>query len=189
MSHRLLVIRFIPLSLLCTLLGAWIAAAEEAPEKPEGKPAVRAEKQYNLDKNGLAIQGYDPVAYFKEGGGEPRAGKESISVTLGKTTYRFASDENKALFEKNPAKYEPAYGGWCAYAMGAKGQKVEINPKAFTITDGRLCLFYKTVLTDTRKAWDKEVKTLKPNADKSWESISGEKPPVKKEGETAKESH
>lgn len=168
---------------LIVLIVSTARGAEEAIENTEGKQPTRAEKHYNLDKDGLAIQGYDPVSYFKEGGGEPKQGKDSLKVTLGHTTYYFANEKNRALFEKDPAKYEPAYGGWCAYAMGAKGEKVEINPKAFTITDGRLCLFYKTIITDTRKSWTKDVKTLKPNADASWEKISGEKLAVEKKAE------
>lgn len=157
------------------LLCAAAANAEDANKTEEGEAVKRAEDQYNLAKDGLAIHGYDPVSYFKEGGGAPLQGKDSLKVTLGKTTYHFASEKNKALFEKDPAKYEPAYGGWCAYAMGAKGEKVEINPKAFVITEGKLYLFYKTLLTDTRKPWSKDEATLKSKADESWEKLSGEK--------------
>ena len=131
----------------------------------------RVDGERNLGDSGLAIEGYDPVAYFKEGGGEATPGKPEITHTIGNTTYRFATEAHRELFQEDPAKYEPAYGGWCAYAMGAKGEKVEVNPKAFTITDGKLCLFYKTFVTDTRKPWSKDVATLKPKADTAWKSI------------------
>ena len=154
------------MAILAACLSALMLAAvsEETSDK-------RADKEFNLDKDGLAIQGYDPVAHFDGGGGQPTPGQASITETVGKTTYRFATAANRDRFRENPAKYEPAYGGWCAYAMGAKGEKVEVNPKAFTITDGKLCLFYKTIITDTRKPWKKDVATLKPKADASWKAI------------------
>lgn len=86
----------------------------------------------NLGKGGLALQGYDPVAYFPEGGGEPKPGKAGLTVTRHGVTYRFASEAHRELFLENPARYEPAFGGWCAYAM-AEGDKVEIDPTSFLI--------------------------------------------------------
>ena len=58
------------------------------------------------------------------------------------TTYRFISQQNREEFAKNPARYEPQYGGWCAYAMGKQGEKVEVDPETFKILDGKLFLFY-----------------------------------------------
>jgi YHS domain-containing protein len=153
-------------SILLVCLLALLSSAFAEDNDPK-----RVDGERNLGDNGLAIEGYDPVAYFKEGGGEATPGKPEITHTIGKTTYRFASEAHRELFRKNPAKYEPAYGGWCAYAMGAKGEKVAVNPKAFTITDGTLCLFYKTFVTDTRKPWNKDVATLKPKADTAWKAL------------------
>src|SRR5690349_3167282 len=70
-------------------------------------------QNFNLEKN-LAIQGYDPVAYFKEN--KPAKGKSEISVSYLGVTYYFSSPENKTAFIKEPTAYEPQYGGWCAYA-------------------------------------------------------------------------
>ena len=69
----------------------------------------------NVDKNGLALQGYDPVAFFTEN--KPVKGKPEFKSTDQGVTYLFASAENKMRFEKEPAKYEPAFGGFCAYGM------------------------------------------------------------------------
>ncbi len=160
MTRRALLLATISLTMLCL------------PTSADEEKTLQAEDEFNLAKDGLALQGYDPVAYFKEGGATPTPGKGSITHTLGKRTYRFATEANRDRFKASPEKYEPAYGGWCAYAMGDSGEKVEINPKAFIITDGQLFLFYKTFLTDTRKPWTENEATLKPKADTAWERIS-----------------
>lgn len=69
-------------------------------------------KQFNLEKAGLAIQGYDPVAYFTSH--KALEGKKEISAVYNGTTYRFITRQNRDEFTKNPARYEPQYGGWCA---------------------------------------------------------------------------
>src|SRR3954451_10330679 len=96
------------------------------------------QKQFNLD-NGVAIQGYDAVAYMKQG--KAVKGKKEFSVNQDGVDYYFSSEANKDEFKKSPAKYEPEYGGWCAYAMGSKGEKVSIDPATFKIVDGKLYLF------------------------------------------------
>ena len=75
--------------------------------------------QYNLE-NKLAILGYDPVGYFTQG--KAIKGKKEISASYQGVTFKFSSTENKEMFLKNPSKYEPQYGGWCAYAMGSNGK-------------------------------------------------------------------
>jgi len=129
---------------------------------------------YNLGKDNLAVQGYDPVAYFEEGGGKAKQGSKEITLVYRGVLYRFASEEHRKLFEKQPTRYEPAYGGWCAYAM-AKEDKVEIDPESFLVTDGELMLFYKSWLNDTRKKWLKEPDVLKPKADAYWKSLTEKK--------------
>src|SRR5262245_37649199 len=69
----------------------------------------------NLDKNNLAIQGYDPVAFFSEN--KPIKGNPEIKSTYEGAVYLFASAENKQLFEKEPGKYRPAFGGFCAFGV------------------------------------------------------------------------
>ena len=78
-------------------------------------------------REGIAIRGYDPVAYFRDGG--PRPGKPEFSVSHGGATWRFASAEHKALFEADPQRYLPAYGGFCAYGT-SRGYLVKIEPEA-----------------------------------------------------------
>lgn len=128
----------------------------------------------NLEK-GLAIQGYDPVAYFEVGGGSPTKGSEELSVTFDGATYRFATEKNRDLFLERPTRFEPFYGGWCAYAM-AEGDKVEIDPESFLIQDERLLLFYKGFFANTRKSWLKNPDGLKRDADREWVELVGAAP-------------
>lgn len=120
---------------------------------------------YNLE-GGLAIQGYDPVAYFTQK--KAVKGDKKFAVNAGGAVYYFSSQSNKDLFLKNPSAYEPQYGGWCAYAMGATGEKVEIDPETFKILDGKLYLFYHSWTNNTLTKWNKDESNLKTRADKSW---------------------
>jgi YHS domain-containing protein len=121
--------------------------------------------EFNLEKK-VAIQGYDPVAYFKQG--KALKGKKELIATYEGVVYQFSSVANKDLFVKNPATYEPQYGGWCAYAMGSSGEKVEINPETFKIIDGKLFLFYNAYFNNTLKSWNKDEVSLKAKADANW---------------------
>jgi YHS domain-containing protein len=123
------------------------------------------QKHFNLS-DGLAIKGYDPVAYFTKG--EAVKGKKELAVYVQGTTYYFSSVENKEAFKKNPAAYEPQFGGWCAYAMGNDGTKVSIDPETFKILNGKLYLFYNKYFTNTLKSWNKDETNLKRNADANW---------------------
>ena len=120
--------------LLCSALAAAPAnALQDAGALPtDTAPPVHDRALDNLGEHGLALQGYDPVAYFPEGGGEPRQGRAEFSVTLRGATYRFADARHKQLFLDDPRRYEPAFGGWCAYAM-AEGDRVSIDPESFLI--------------------------------------------------------
>jgi YHS domain-containing protein len=127
-------------------------------------------KNYNLEGK-LAIQGYDPVAYFKQH--EAVKGSKEWAVSHQDVLYYFSSVANKEEFKKNPSLYEPQYGGWCAYAMGSKGEKVSVDPKTFKITNGKLYLFYNRFFNNTLTEWNKNEKGLQPKADANWKTISG----------------
>jgi YHS domain-containing protein len=124
-------------------------------------------RNYNLKKS-LAIEGYDPVSYFA---GKPVKGKSELSFKLKGATYWFASQSNLEKFKSNPEKYEPAYGGWCAYAMGESGEKVKVDPETYKVTDGKLYLFYNFWGNNTLSDWNKNEKGLKTTADKNWKKI------------------
>ena len=133
-----------------------------------GQNVANRKAQFNLEK-GVAIQGYDPVAYFTQK--KAVKGKSSIASTYEGVTYNFSSQANKELFEKNPMIYEPQYGGWCSYAMGASGEKVEVDPETFKIVDGKLNLFYNAFFNNTLKTWNKDEVSLKKKADTNWKKI------------------
>lgn len=125
-------------------------------------------KHFNLEK-GLAIQGYDPVAYFVSH--KAIKGNKQFAASAEGVIYYFSSAANKDLFLKDYKKYEPQYGGWCAYAMGANNSKVEIDPQTFKIINGKLYLFYHTWSNNTLTKWNADETHLKPNADKNWNAI------------------
>lgn len=125
-------------------------------------------KQFNLEK-GVAIQGFDPVAYFTVN--KAVKGNKQFSASAEGVIYYFSSAANKALFIKDYTKYEPQYGGWCAYAMGATNEKVEIDPETFKILNGKLYLFYHSWVNNTLSKWNKDEVNLKTKADKNWISI------------------
>jgi YHS domain-containing protein len=123
---------------------------------------------YNLE-NGLAIQGYDPVAYFKQF--KAVKGNSKISYTYAGVTYHFSSEENKKTFIENPQKFEPEYGGWCAYAVGAYDGRVEVDPETFKIVNGKLYLFYNFYFTNTLNSWNKDESNLLNKANTNWNKV------------------
>ena len=124
-------------------------------------------QNFNVKKN-LALEGYDPVSYFD---GAPLEGDPDLKFVIKGVTYQFASADNLAKFKLMPDKYEPAYGGWCAYAMGESGEKVKIDPETFKILDGKLYLFYNFWGNNTLEDWKKDEKKLKEAADHNWKNI------------------
>ncbi|MCC6320622.1 MAG: hypothetical protein IT438_04200 [Phycisphaerales bacterium] len=135
-------------------------------------PSIR---DYNLPKDStLAVQGYDVVAYSTES--KAVKGQESLVSEFRGLTYRFATARNRASFVSVPERFIPAYGGWCASAIGAKAEKVEIDPRNFKVKDGRLFLFYKSLFADALKDWNQHEKEWEPAADANWTKIAGEEP-------------
>ena len=123
---------------------------------------------FNTEKL-IAIQGYDPVSYFQEG--KPRKGDKQFAYSYGNITYFFSSKANLETFKKNPMAYEPQFGGWCAYAMGKTGDKVEVDPKTFKIIGGKLYLFYHTLFNNTLDAWNQNETFLLTKANANWKKI------------------
>lgn len=132
--------------------------------------STKRASEFNLEKK-LALQGYDPVAYFTQK--KAVKGKATLAAQYEGVVYYFASQSNKETFVKNPSSYEPQYGGWCAYAMGSTGEKVEIDPATFKIIDGKLYLFYNAYFNNTLKSWNKDEAALKKKADANWNKIFG----------------
>ena len=126
-------------------------------------------KHYNLDKKSVALSGFDPVTYFVN---KPVKGKKEFSYNYKGITYFFVSEKSKSLFVKTPEKYEPQYGGWCAYAL-AKDEPdlMETNPKSYKITDGKLYMFYDKWGMNMLDKWNENEINLTKKATKNWDGI------------------
>ena len=149
---------------LTILLGLGIYATAQAQN-------TRNVSQYNLEA-GIALKGYDPVSYFAKGGSQPQMGQMQFKLNYMGATYMFATAQNLDLFVENPDKYEPTYGGWCAYAM-ASGSKVDIQPTVFTINGNRIHFF---VSKRAKRNFDNDLTSLEAQADQNWKQLSGEDP-------------
>lgn len=115
--------------------------------------------------DGLAIKGYDPVAYFTDK--RPVAGSGAFTAIHDGATFHFVSAANRDAFVADPAKYAPQYGGFCAYGT-ARGYKAGIDPAAFTIVDGRLYLNYDT---EVRPTWAEDIPGYLKKADTAWPEV------------------
>ena len=126
----------------------------------------------NVDKNGLALQGYDPVGYFTDN--KPIKGDPKFAATYKGGTYYFASAAHKKTFESNPAKYAPQFGGFCGYAASIN-KLAPIEVQYFQVLHGRL------VMQHNEKAWrlwHQDVEGNLKKADANWPTLSQQKPPV-----------
>jgi YHS domain-containing protein len=123
-------------------------------------------RNHNLE-NEIALRHFDPVSYFQN---KPMKGTDKIRFDFKGVTYYFSSEENRETFKKSPEKFEPMYGGWCAYTLATKGERVRIDPTAYKIIDGKLYLFYNFSGENRMKKWtdSKDQKALKLNAAKGW---------------------
>ena len=132
-----------------------IAQATAAPEKV----------LLNLDRNGLALKGYDPVSYFESSG--PLKGSSGFTAAHDGATYRFATAENRNRFLLEPSRYVPQFGGYCGYGA-SRNYLAPVDPEAFTIMDGRLILQYsKEVL----KRWQEDPRNRLTLADRNWPGL------------------
>ncbi len=137
------------------------------PIYAEAQPSSDIKAQHsNLTREGIALNGYDAASYFKGSG--PEKGKPEWKAVYDGATYFFASEGNRADFVKSPASFAPAYGGWCAYAVGATGEKVTVDPLTFKILNGKLLVFYNKGSVNTLLLWEKEENFLFEKAEHNW---------------------
>jgi YHS domain-containing protein len=116
----------------------------------------------NLNSSGVAIHGHDPVAYFVDG--RPVMGRADLRHAVNGATYWFANDSNLQAFKADPAKYEPQYGGYCAYGV-AQGYKPDIDPTAFKVVDGKL---YLNLNPAVQARWVADVPGFIRSANQNW---------------------
>lgn len=120
---------------------------------------------------GVAINGYDAVAYFTDGA--PVKGSQAFSTSYKGATFHFSSTENLEKFVSDPVRYTPQYGGYCAYGT-ARGYKAPTEPQAFSIVDGKLYLNYND---DIKKTWFQDTAGYIQKADKNWDKVKGQPDP------------
>lgn len=145
----------------------FLAATAALPLTLLGTRAVRAAEPPVYAEGGIAIDGSDPVAYFTQG--EPVAGDPAIFSDWNGARLLFSTPEHKAMFDADPERYAPAYGGYCAYAM-SEGYVASTVPEAWTIRDGRLFLNYSKRV---RRLWLEDAADRIRRADENWPGALG----------------
>lgn len=131
-----------------------------------------ARTSHDLLGEGVGLVGYDPVSYFPDGGSKPVKGHIMTSAEYEGVTYRFASEEHKALFQKNPAKFVPAYGGWCTWAVAELGKRVDVDPESYLVKNGKLYVFYRDPKLDTRAKFLESPDAMLAKAEAKWPALS-----------------
>jgi YHS domain-containing protein len=126
---------------------------------------VQAASPFNTDSNGVAVKGYDPVAYFSMD--KHVKGSSNFEYEWKGAKWRFSTDNHKKLFIKNPDTYAPRYGGYCAYGV-AVDALFDIQPEAWTIVDGKL---YLNKNLDVRETWKKDIPGNIKKADMNWPGV------------------
>jgi YHS domain-containing protein len=129
-------------------------------------PSAAVAQRVNSDRRGLAVKGYDVVAYFTDG--RAVAGNAAFEHALGGVRYRFASAANRDRFAQEPQRYLPQYGGFCAYAV-SKGYTADTDPRAWKIVDGRLFLNYDR---DVQQIWEQDIPGRIRKGDANWPGLS-----------------
>lgn len=153
-------------------LGTLAAASTlSASADPTPAPSRAYLHGHNVPSSGLALEGYCPVAYFAVN--KPVRGKPEYSADHDGITYRFVSAEARAAFLKEPKKYLPAFGGWCAFGMAVE-DKFPVDPTLFKIVDGQLLLFLRNSNVDALKLWNqKDERKLLADAKAHWKKVQG----------------
>jgi YHS domain-containing protein len=125
----------------------------------------------NIDNSNIALQGYSPVSYLDLG--LAQQGNKNFKSEHKKIVYYFTSAEQKSKFDKNPKKYIPQYGGFCAFGCYA-GAKFRVDPNKFLVKDGKYYLYLNNVELDAKQLWlaENNHAKLKSVADTNWKKLS-----------------
>lgn len=127
-----------------------------------GVSTLASAKPVNTTFTGLALKGYDPVAYFTLG--RPVKGDARLTFEWKGATWRFSTTEHRNAFIAEPERYAPSYGGYCAWAM-SQGRLANIDPEAWKIVSGKLYLNYND---DIQKRWERDIPGFIAKADVEW---------------------
>lgn len=162
-------VRAFPTRLMAFLVGLLLAGSTAMAldaATPTDPPASAAAHTGVVNApGGIAIKGYDPVAYFTDGKAVP--GDPAFSLDFDGAIWRFESQAHRQAFQAHPTRYEPEYGGFCAYGL-AEGLKTDIDPAAFSIIGGRL---YLNADADTRVLWRQNLLKSIAQADRNWPEV------------------
>jgi YHS domain-containing protein len=129
---------------------------------------AQASGPVNVNAQGVAVHGYDPVAYFVMS--KPVKGLPEFSATWNGATYWFASASHRDTFQADPARFEPQYGGYCAYGV-AQGAKPDIDPHAFAVVDGKL---YLNLSPGVQKRWQADTPGHIQKANQNWLTLKNQ---------------
>lgn len=126
-------------------------------------------KANNIDDSKIALQGYSPVSYLDLG--LAQRGTKQFKTVHKEVVYYFTSADQKASFDKNPSKYLPQYGGFCAFGVYV-GAKFRVDPNKFVVSNGKYYLFLNNLEVDAKQLWITESETKLVNtANKNWKSL------------------
>ena len=156
---------------------ATIAVAFRGAPTSASIPTVPADQvsraylhSFNLPSHGVALEGFSPVSYFD---GVAERGDALFAVEHNGVTYHLTGADQVATFQANPAKFEPALGGWCAFGMAVQ-DKFPVDPTNFKIVDGQVFLFLRNAGVDALELWNgKEEGELLEQARAHWSKVSG----------------
>lgn len=132
--------------------------------------ALAADFDVNVTSTDLALRGVDPVSYFTQG--EPQQGQVNITAEHNGAIYRFTSEETKVLFEADPERYAPQYGGYCAFGL-ANGYKFDGDPDLWRIVDDRL---YLNLSPAVAEIWQKDIPGYIETAETVWDDVKDADP-------------
>jgi len=169
-TRRLFLVAGASAMALAAVLGSGLLAGPSTPAGESGMSRAYLHS-YNLPASGVALEGYCPVAYHAVN--KPVLGSPEFASTHNGVTYYFVSADAKDLFDADPEKYLPAFGGWCAFGM-AVNDKFPVDPTRFKVVDGQLLMFLRNAGVDAGQLWDEgDEAALLKKAHSHWKKVQG----------------
>lgn len=164
------------LTVLSLILGSISCSVTETQPAADAHAPASVKLLVNVNSKGLALEGYDPVAYFTDK--KPVRGRPEFTAEHEGATYQFSSAAHRKLFSDRPVGYVPAYGGYCGYAASV-GKVRPVKPSLWSVVDGQLILQHSTGAVEL---WEKDIPGNKARAERFWPQLvqvkAGEKDPV-----------